>query len=100
MSNTPTTKPLFTFTHSPTLAHHTGTYNLFRICLDESTSLRLPMGKTCNNNARKSYKKFKIDGSLGKTLDVEPLPWGLSTVAFEPSSYNVPAPEVCVKVHA
>ncbi len=45
---------------------------LFRICLDQRTTLRL---------------------IFGKTIEFEPLPWGLSTVAFEASSYNVIAAE-------
>jgi hypothetical protein len=52
-----------------------GTYLLFCICLDAPYKLRF-----CGM----------------EFFEFQPMPWGLSTVAFEPSSYNVVAPEVCV----
>lgn len=53
-----------------------GTYLLFCISLDKSTPL--------------SFCGCHI-------ADLQPLPWGLSTVDFEPTSFNVVAPEVCLK---
>ncbi len=32
-----------------------------------------------------------------QVLELQPLPWGLSTVKFEPCAFNVVAPEVCLK---
>jgi len=52
-----------------------GTYYLFRICLEKTVTLR-------------------VFGWEITTLS--PLPWGLSTVNFEPASYNVVAPEICL----
>jgi hypothetical protein len=53
----------------------TGTYYLFRICLEKTVTLRV----------------------FGwEIMEMGPLPWGLSTVNFEPASYNVVAPEICL----
>ena len=48
----------------------TGTLLLFRICLDQPVS-------------------FPVFFTAAKRIEFRPLPWGLSTVVFEPSSYNV-----------
>ena len=53
-----------------------GTYLLFCICLDKPAILRI---------------------FTWQIAELQPLPWGLSTVDFEPSSYNVVAPEICLK---
>jgi hypothetical protein len=53
-----------------------GTYLLFCICLDKPAVLRI---------------------FTWQIAELQPLPWGLSTVDFEPSSYNVVAPEICLK---
>ena len=49
---------------------------LFCICLDKPVILRI---------------------FTWQIAELQPLPWGLSTVDFEPSSYNVVAPEICLK---
>ncbi len=54
----------------------TGTYYLFRICLEKTVTLHL----------------------FGwEIMQASPLPWGLSSVNFEPISYNVVAPEICLQ---
>ena len=53
-----------------------GSYYLFCICLEKSTTLHV------------------FGWEIAK---LHPLPWGLSTVIFEPSSYNAVAPEICLQ---
>jgi hypothetical protein len=53
-----------------------GTYYLYCICLEKTTAVH--------------FFRWEI-------AKLHPLPWGLSTVAFEPSSYNAVAPEICLK---